>query len=71
MQLSGVYGRRDRLWHLGINAVPMLGDPHRLRLTPHVIYTDPAGEKEATAESGARIVNCGSIPNGGTCSMRL
>jgi TIR domain len=49
-QLSGVYGRRDRLWHLGINAVPMLGDPHRLRLTPHVIYTDPAGEKEATAE---------------------
>jgi hypothetical protein len=28
----------------------MLGDPHRLRLTPHVIYTDPAGEKEATAE---------------------
>jgi hypothetical protein len=49
-QLSGIYGRRDRLWHFAVNAVPMLGDPHRLRLTPHVIYTDPTGEKETTAE---------------------
>jgi hypothetical protein len=49
-QLSGVYGRRERLWHFGVNAVPMLGDPHRLRLTPHVIYTDPTGEKPPTAE---------------------
>jgi hypothetical protein len=60
-KLSGVYGRRERqpageyvrrewLWHFGVNAVPMLGEPHRLRLTPHVIYTDPAGEREPTAE---------------------
>lgn len=60
-QLSGVYGRRERrsggeyvrrewLWHLGVNAVPMLGEPHRLRLVPHVIYTDPTGEKKPTAE---------------------
>ena len=49
-KLSGIYGGRERLWHFGINGVPMLGDPHHLRLTPHVIYTDPAGEKEPTAE---------------------
>lgn len=60
-QLSGVYGRRERrsageygrrewLWHFGVNAVPMLGEPHRLRLAPHVIYTDPTGEKKPTAE---------------------
>ena len=49
-KLSGIYGGRDRLWHFGVNGVPMLGDPHHLRLTPHVIYTDPTGEKEPTAE---------------------
>ena len=60
-QLSGMYGRRERhpggeyvrrewLWHFGVNGVPMLGDPHRLRLTPHVIYTDAAGEMEPTAQ---------------------
>jgi TIR domain len=47
---AGEYGRREWLWHFEINAVPMLGDPHRLRLTPHVIYTDPTGEKKPTAE---------------------
>lgn len=60
-QLSGIYGRRERqspseyvrhewLWHFGVNAVPMLGESIRLRLSPHVVYTDPTGDNEPTAE---------------------
>ena len=47
--LSGVYGQRKRDWHIGAAARLMLGDPLRLKLTPHVIYTDPEGEQQATA----------------------
>ena len=49
-KLSGVYSARDRLWHIAVDALPILGDPPRLRLTPHIVYTDPSGEKEPTAD---------------------
>lgn len=47
--VSGVYGQRKRNWHVGAAAKLMLGDPLRLKLTPHIIYTDPEGEQQATA----------------------
>ena len=48
-RLHGKYGLRDRTWHFGVAARAMLRSPPRLRLTPHVIYTDPQGAKPASA----------------------
>ncbi len=48
-KLYGVYGARERDWHFGATGKLMLGETFRLKLTPHIVYTDPDGEKPATA----------------------
>ena len=47
--VSGLYGVRNRNWHFGATGKLMLGDPLRLKLTPHVIYTDAEGKEKPTA----------------------
>nr|WP_281720595.1 toll/interleukin-1 receptor domain-containing protein [Nitrosomonas nitrosa] len=46
--LCGQYGLRDREWHFGAACGFLFGDPIRLKLTPHIVYTDPTGEKPDT-----------------------
>lgn len=51
-QLSGEYNARNRpwRWHYGAAASPFFGESNMLKLTGHVIYTDPTAELSPTAQ---------------------
>jgi hypothetical protein len=51
-KLTGKYTLRNHVWswHFGVNGVPIIGDTPRIRIAPHLIYTDPEGKLATTAE---------------------
>lgn len=49
-RLLGDYSARNRRWHFGVNAVPLFDPEICLKLTGHVVFSDPSGKTEPTAE---------------------
>jgi hypothetical protein len=51
-QLTGEYNARTRSWrwHYGVAGSPVFGDRNVFKLTGHVIYTDPTGKLQPSAQ---------------------
>jgi len=48
--LCGQYGARERIWHFAVSAVALVDEPIRMKITPHLVYTDPSGANPPTAD---------------------